>query len=375
VSRASELLGRLVAIDSVNPSLVPGGAGEAEIAAFVAAWLDDAGLTVQVEEVAAGRPNVVGTAPGSGNGPTLLLCAHLDTVGVVGMNAPFEPRIENGRLHGRGALDMKAGLAAIMLAGAAVSSRSLRGDVIVAAVCDEEHASIGAERLIETHWADAAILTEPTALEVQVAHKGFVWLEVVVEGRAAHGSRPDEGVDAIAKAGRILTGIEELDDRLRSGPSHGRLGTGSVHASLVQGGQELSSYPARCTIGLERRTIPGEDAGDVQRELEVIVAAARAADPTLRATVRTTFARGPFEIATDAPIVALVARHAQTVFGASTAWMDASLLAGAGIPTVVFGPGGEGLHGADEWVDLNSLETVVHVLSAVAGEYCGSTTV
>src|SRR5712691_908784 len=204
MSETTELLRQLVAIDSINPDLVPGGAGEGNIARFVAAWFVRAGLEVAVDEAAPGRPNVVGIARGSGGGRSLLLNAHMDTVGVSGMERPHDPYIENNRLYGRGACDMKGGLAAIMAAGAAARQRRLRGDVIVTAVVDEEYASIGT----------SAIVTEPTELEICTAHKGFAWLEVETEGIAAHGSRPDLGVDAIVKMGKVLVGIEELDRSL-----------------------------------------------------------------------------------------------------------------------------------------------------------------
>jgi acetylornithine deacetylase len=367
VDAVAELLSQLVAIDSVNPELVPGGAGEAEIAAFAAAWLARAGLEAAVEEVAPGRANVVARAAGTGGGRSLLLNAHMDVVGVEGMRDPFSPRIDAGRLYGRGGFDMKGGLAAIMLAGARIAGAGLRGDVIVTGVCDEEYASIGCEALAERVWADAAILTEPTALEVCVAHRGFLWLEVETTGVAAHGSRPDLGVDAIAAMGGVLTGLERLAAELAAGPAHPLLGPGSVHASLIDGGRELSSYPDRCRLALERRTIPGETRAQVEAEIRAL-----AGD----ATVRTTFERLPFEVDPATPIVAAVRSHAAAALGADPpvvghgAWMDAAVLAAAGIPTVVFGPTGAGAHATEEWVDLASVATCADVLTAVARDFC-----
>jgi acetylornithine deacetylase/succinyl-diaminopimelate desuccinylase family protein len=364
----AELVSQLVAIDSINPDLVPGGAGEAQIAAFAAGWLAEAGLDASVHEVAPGRANVVAHARGSGGGRSLLLNAHMDVVGVEGMDAPFAPRIEAGRLYGRGGYDMKGGLAAIMLAGARLAGAGLRGDVTVAAVCDEEYASIGCEALVADVWADAAIVTEPTALEVCVAHRGFLWLEVETSGVAAHGSRPDLGVDAIARMGPVLVGIERLAAELAAAPAHPLLGPGSVHASLIDGGRELSSYPDRCRLGLERRTIPGETRGQVEAEIRAL-----AGD----ASLRTTFERQPFEVDPDAEIVAIVRRHAAAALGLDpavighAAWMDAAVLSAAGIPTVVFGPAGAGAHATTEWVDLESVETCARVLEATAQEFCG----
>jgi acetylornithine deacetylase len=367
------LLSELVAIDSVNPELVAGGAGEAEIARFVAGWCERAGLEVELIDAAPGRPSVVATARGSGGGASLMLNAHTDTVGVEGMEAPHEPRIEGNRLYGRGAYDMKASLAAIMLAGARAAELGLRGDVIVTAVCDEEFASIGTQSVLERHGADAAVVTEPTALEVCVAHKGFVWLEVETRGRAAHGSRPDLGVDAIVKMGRVLDGLDRLGRSLQE-RAHPLLGSGSVHASLIEGGQELSSYPERCLLQVERRTVPGEE--DVEGELQELVATLSAADPELRATVRTTLVRAPFEVSPDARIVELVRRHCGLVTGrepqvvGETPWMDAAFVSAAGIPTVVFGPGGEGAHAEVEWVDLDQAQQCSDTLLAVAAELC-----
>jgi acetylornithine deacetylase/succinyl-diaminopimelate desuccinylase-like protein len=365
----TELLSRLVAIDSVNPDLVAGGAGEGEIARFVADWLEGAGLEVESDEVARGRWNVVGRARGSGGGKALMLNAHMDTVGVAGMDAPFDPRIADGRLYARGAYDMKASLAAIMLTGARARELGLRGDVIVTAVADEEVASVGSVAVAERLSADAAIVAEPTELRLAIAHRGFVWVEVETEGRAAHGSRPDLGVDAIARMGRVLVGIEELDRRLRSDPSHPLLGSGSVHASLIEGGQELSSYPGRCLLKAERRTITGETPERVEAEFRELLA-------DTEGSVRAMFSRGPFEVGTEEPIVEAVRRHASEILGSEPEtvgvpfWTDAAVLADAGIPTLLFGPAGEGAHAVVEWVDLESAGRCAEIYLAVAREFC-----
>jgi acetylornithine deacetylase len=371
----AELLAALVAIDSVNPSLVAGGAGEGEIAAFVAGWARDAGLQAQVLEATPGRPSVVVRAAGSGGGRTLLLCGHLDTVTVEGMRDPHAPRVHGDRLYGRGAYDMKAGVAAALIACREAAALGLGGDVVVAAVADEEHASLGVQEVLRSVRADAAIVTEPTELELVVAHKGFVWAEIEVAGRAAHGSRPHLGVDAIVKAGPVLTALGELDAAL-AGRTHPLLGRGSVHASLIEGGEELSSYPARCVLGLERRTLPGETAAAVEAELQDLLAACAAADPELRATRRTLLVREPFELAADAELVGIVRDAAAQVLGAAPAvggasyWADAAFIAAAGIPTVMLGPGGEGAHAAEEWVSVPDTEAVARALVAVAQRLC-----
>jgi acetylornithine deacetylase len=364
VSEVAELARSLVEIDSANPDLVPGGAGEAEVARVVAKWLERAGLEVAVEEVAPGRPNVVGVARGRGGGRTLLLNAHTDTVGTDAMLRPGEARLEGGRLWGRGAYDMKGALAAIMVAGARAGDAALRGDVVVAAVVDEEVASIGTSALVESRRADGAIVAEPTEEQVCVAHKGFVAFEIETRGRAAHGSRPDLGIDAIAHMGRVLVGIERLDGALRADPRHPLLGSGSIHASLIEGGQEYSSYPARCLLRGERRTIPGETREQVEAELRSLVG-------DLDARVELPFVREPFAVAEDEPVVEVLRRHAAADQVAGVPfWADSALLAAAGIPSVVYGPRGNGAHSAVEWVELASLERCADVYTAVAREFC-----
>ena len=376
MSNVAELAAQLVAIESINPDVVPGGSGEAAVARFVADWCERAGLETTLSEAAPGRPNVVAVARGSGGGRSLILNAHMDTVGVAGMTDPLVPRLEGGRLYGRGSYDMKGSLAACMLATVAAKERGLGGDVILTAVCDEEFASVGTEAVAASVRADAAIVTEPTELQIAVAHRGFVALEVEVFGRAAHGSRPHLGIDAIAKMGRVLVGIEELDTRLRSNPTHPFVGSGSVHASLIGGGQEFSSYPARCLLQAERRTIPGESVELVERELREIVARAGEGDPDFSAEVRAPISRNPFEVAVDEAIVEAVRRHGASVLGSTpetvgvSFWADSALLADAGIPTVLFGPIGEGAHAETEWVDVESLERCAEIYVAVAKEFC-----
>jgi acetylornithine deacetylase len=374
VQDARALLADLVAIDSVNPSLVPGGAGEGEIARFVGGWLERHGLEVEVADAEPGRPNVVARARGRGGGRTLLLYAHMDTVGVEGMSDPFTPRVDRGRLYGRGAYDMKAGLAAIMTAAANAGGRGLAGDVVVAAVCDEEFASAGARAAAGAIAADGAIVTEPTGeqMVVAVAHKGFTWHEITVHGRAAHGSRPQDGVDAIARMGHVLVAVDRLAARLAAGAAHPLLGSGSVHASIIDGGRELSTYPERCRLQLERRTVPGETVEVVEAELSELLDGIRADGHELDAEVHTTLVRDPFQVDPGADIV----RAALEALGPGTPvigvpfWADSAIFSAAGIPTVIFGPGGEGAHAAVEWVDLEQLDRCVEALDRVIAGFC-----
>ena len=371
------LLADLVAIDSVNPTLVPGAAGEAAVARRIIEELDAIGLTVEVQVVAPGRPNVVGTLRGRAPGRSLMLCGHIDTVGVSGMDAPFDPVLKDGRLYGRGAQDMKGGVAAMIDAVRVIADGGGldAGEVIVACVVDEEHSSIGADALVTRWRADAGVVTEPTDLDVAICHKGFAWSEIVTTGKAAHGSRPADGVDAIVHMGRVLVELGALDASLQAGARHPRLGPASLHASIVQGGHELSSYPDRCALQIERRTIPGEPAGALDREVDAILARLAAADPAFRGAATPMFARPPYEIDPAHPLPGMLTGTARAVgcradtIGMSF-WTDAAVLGGAGIPTVLFGPAGAGLHSTDEWVDLTSVRQCRDALAATIRAWC-----
>ena len=373
-----ELTSRLVEIDSVNPSLVPGGRGEVEMARFVVEWARHTGLQADVLEATRGRPSVVVRAPGWGGGRTLMLCAHTDTVGVEGMAGPHEPRVEGDRLHGRGAYDMKSGLAAALLAVRELARAGLAGDVVVAAVADEEHSSLGIQDVLARVRADACVVTEPTALDIVIAHKGFAWWEIEAIGRAAHGSRPDLGVDAITALAPVLRELALLERELAK-KAHPLLGPASVHASTITGGVELSTYPERCVLGIERRTLPEEGEVRLQAELDRLAAAGRerrVPDTAAGIVARSTLVRRPFSVEPDEPIVLLVGQEAERRLGRAprraghAAWMDAAFTSAAGIPTVVFGPDGAGAHALEEWVDLASVRTCAEVLLATAEAFC-----
>ena len=373
----TELLGQLVAIDSVNPVLIPGAAGEQEVAGFVRDWLEENGVQAELVETAQeGRPNVIATVPGTGDGRTLLLNAHTDTVGTEGMEDPFTPEIRDGRMYGRGSLDTKAGLAAAMMTLVEIAKEPLPGSVMLAAVADEEYASFGTEELVGNVKADGCIVFEPTDLEVLIAHRGFVWIDVEVRGEAAHGSRPDLGVDAIAKAAKVVTAIDAFNAELAQRPPHPLLDTASLHLSLIEGGQEISSYPHRCRFSLEVRTLPGTTGEEVLADIEGVIAAVHADDPTVDATASVSFERPGLAGSVGEPLVATMVNAVADVTGTlgrtggHQAWMDAALLAEDGIPSVVFGPIGEGLHAVEEWVDLESVATCAAVTLATARSFC-----
>jgi acetylornithine deacetylase len=364
-----KLASDLVAIDSVNPSLVPGGAGEGAVAGFLATWLRRAGFDVELTEVAPNRPNVVALADGNGSGPTRLLCGHTDTVGVEGMAAPFDPVVRDGRLYGRGSQDMKGGLAAMATAAADWISGGRRGAgrVIVAAVADEEYASLGADACAARWRADEAVITEPTDLAIGVAHKGFSCAEITVHGRAAHGSRPRDGRDAIMAMGRVLRRLEALDGLLQSGAPHSRLGVASLHAGRIHGGTELSVYPARAVLEMERRTLPGEPIDVAVSELQAIAREIAIEDPEFHADVRLLLARPAYETPGDALVINRMASAVRARLGSARVegvsfWTDAAIFGAAGTPTVLFGPRGAGLHSHEEHVVVDDLSACADVL-------------
>jgi acetylornithine deacetylase len=374
----TKTLADLVQINSVNPSLAPDGGGEAEIGAYVADVLKSLGLTVTTYDLGPKRANVVGLLPGSGGGRSLLLNAHTDTVGVDGMDNPFSGQIRDGRLYGRGAQDMKGSLAAMIGATKALvdSGQQLAGDLLVTAVADEEYESIGMEHLVKTVTADGAIVTEPTEMTLCRAHRGFIWYEVETIGRAAHGSRYTEGIDANMRMGRFLCRLDRLEKELRQREPHPLAGPPSLHAAILRGGTEVSVYAASSHLTLERRTIPGETQDQTTAELQAIVDQLAAEDKTFKATVKAAFRREPFEIVASAPIVQATERAmaaqlvAEPVHTGQTFWTDAAILTAAGVDTVLLGPVGQGLHSAEEWVDLASVHDLAAILAQTAVNFC-----
>jgi len=373
--RLQALLGELVACNSINPTLA-GGPGEQAVALHIARRLDALGVAVDVQAAAPGRPNVVATIPGRGAAPPLLLNAHIDTVGVEGMDDPFTLRRDGDRLYGRGAYDMK-GSAAVMLALAGhFSAAPPPGDLLLTFVADEEDRSLGTEHLVR-HWLPTlnappagAIVLEPTEEKIGVAHKGFAWLEIDVTGRAAHGSRPDEGVDAALPLGAALHTLGTIARELAEAPADPLLGHGSLHVGHLSGGTAWSVYPAQARLGWERRTLPGEIDATIRHELDRVLHAAAAAPGDHRVQGNIVFTRLPHRVATRSWPVRLLQQAAPGAAIAGVAfWADSALL-GDHMPTVLFGPRGHGAHAVDEWVSLRSLvtlyETTKHVIEKAA---------
>ncbi|MBR9989927.1 MAG: M20/M25/M40 family metallo-hydrolase [Gemmatimonadetes bacterium] len=364
------LLGDLVRIDSQNPDLVPGAPGERAIAEFCVRWFAAHGIDAWVDEVKPGRCNAVARVRG-GDGPTLTLCAHLDTVSIDGMTAHgLEPRIEDGRMYGRGTYDMKGAVAAIMVALVEVAKDPPAGTVLAALVCDEEFASIGAGDFVQRYHSDACIVTEPGDGRLIVAHKGFVWAEIGTSGVAAHGSRWEDGVSAIARMGRIIAALDHFDRTVLREHTHPLLGPASMHCAMVTGGDGWSTYAPHCTLRVERRTLPGESAASVLKELRRIIDTAGE-----QAEVREVMSRSPLECPPESVIARSVIDSVTTATGdapeiAGVAyWMDAAIFADAGAETVDYGPTGAGAHGAVEWVDLESVARCAGVLTGSVTRY------
>jgi acetylornithine deacetylase len=372
-------LGELVRVVSINPAFSGGTTDERQVAAYVRAAMDALGMETHAHEPAPGRVSVVGRLRGTGGGRSLMLYAHHDTVGIEGMPDPWSAEVRDGRMYGRGAYDMKCGLAASLAAVKAIaaSGAPLAGDLLIVSVADEEEASLGMMDVLRHHTADAAVVTEPTELAMVVAHKGFCWMEVETEGRAAHGSGWQVGIDANMRMGRVLARLEVLGARLVSSEPHPVVGPPSLHAATLQGGTGWSTYAARCTLRIERRTIPGETEAGVVAQVQEILDVLAAEDPSFRATVRPVLSRPPWEARADSAIAGIVGRAAEAVLGRALErtgapyWMDTALLGAAGIDTVVLGPAGEGAHAAVEWVDLESVRQTAEILARTAREFCG----
>jgi len=367
-----ETLQLLIATPSVNPTLAPDeGTGEAAIAAVIRDWFSTHGVECQLEEAAPGRPNLIARV-GSGAGSALVLCAHMDTVSTEGMTIPpFEPRVEGNRVYGRGSYDMKGGAAAILCAMAALAKKPLRGKVMAALVSDEEYASIGTQHFVANHKADACIVTEPCDGKLILAHKGFVWAEITTEGHAAHGSRWDIGICAIARMGRIIAALDEFDRKELRARRHPLVGPASQHCSMVRGGAGLSTYAPSCTLEVERRTLPGETPEQVLEELRRVIASAGE-----KANVRLMLTQPPLVCSPEARIAQCVRDAATQVTGRAPEeggvayWMDAALFAAAGMETVNYGADGAGAHEAVEWADLDSVVTCAAVLTQAVIRFC-----
>lgn len=383
------LMSDLIAIDSVNPSLVRDGAGEKAIAEYILSYYRSLGLPARLDNVAPGRPNVLGMLPPHGKEAGgedlfdirhgLIINSHLDTVGVTGMTEPFVARFDGDKVYGRGAADCKAGIAAALLAMAEVRRQGIRlkRSVLFTGVSDEEYASIGSEDIARRYRADGAVINEPTGGAFVIAHKGFAWVTVETTGFAAHGSLYEKGIDAIAHMGRFLVEAEKLSNSYLLQEGHPLVGKRSLHASLIEGGKELSTYPDLCQARFERRTLPDEDPAIIMDEFSEISNRLSTSDPAFHARLNLDFTRRGYEVRRDEPVVLALSDAYQAITGelpeyaGASGWMDSALLGGVGIPTVIYGPAGEGAHALVEHADLSSIEACARVLAQMILRFCG----
>lgn len=389
---AVDLAAELVRIDSVNPGLVDGAAGETEIVERLADRLTRGGFAVEIVQGAGrdGRPSLIATHAGTGGGRRLLLNGHLDTVGVEGMAEPFGARIvgdrHTGRLYGRGACDMKAGVAAMIAAAETAAGQGTAGDIVLALVADEEHASCGTEAVLDrlsNRLPDACLIGEPTWLDLVSAHRGYAVIEVTFEGVAAHSAQPELGVNAVTHLGRLLAAVEARNTEIAASAGHPLAGVGSLTATVVAGGTSPFLIPDSASVVLERRTVPAERTSDSLAEIEGLLHQLQLEDESIRATpsVSVSLSREAWQFDPEDPAGAALAQSLTNALQprlqrtpepvAMPYWMESALWQAAGVPTVVCGPAGGGLHAAQEWVELAQVRHYADSLVEVIGEFCG----
>jgi acetylornithine deacetylase len=379
VSKAGELLSELVRISSVNPFTQADYEwppfGEAELAKFVAGYMQDIGCDVALQGVLPRRENVLATLPGrSGASRALLMEAHLDTVHIDNMRIePFDPVVRDGRLFGRGSSDAKGSLAAMMLAMKLVLSRGVTPHVTVhlAATVDEEYQWRGVTQLIKSGPAfDAAIVGEPTNLDVVIAHKGALRCRVLTHGRAAHSSRPEQGVNAIEKMAEVVIGLRAGFDARYAGVRHPTVGGPTLSIGLIRGGTEVNTVPYECAVWIDRRVVPGETPEAAVNGIRAIVSDLVRDDPTLEVTLEDPYLVDPaLEVPEDSPIVACLTKACRAILNEARVTgvpfgSDASKITAAGTPAIVFGPGSiEDAHGPTESVELWQVARAAEVLA------------
>jgi acetylornithine deacetylase/succinyl-diaminopimelate desuccinylase-like protein len=378
-TEVEDLLRSLVEIESVTPWLIPGADGERAIAEWIARWLEDLPVEVTMDEVEPGRINLVARLRGTGGGPTLCLNAHVDTVGHANWRErALLPERRDDNLIGLGAADDKSGVvvALLVLRDLATSGQKLRGDLLVGLVCDEEGASIGTSDLVKRHTMDAAIVIEPDGMgRVCVEHQGFGWVDVIVHGKPAHGCVPEEGIDAIVRMAEVIRSLNRRDvEVFQAGdvPFNGRT---VFHTGTIKGGTDYATYPGQAVLGIEIGTQPGEHLADRVREIEETFEEVRGIFPDFKGEVRVALEREPFVAAGHETLLAALDRASRAVIGrphervGMNGWADSAMMQGAGIPTIMIGPGGGNWHAPDEWVSLSEIAQVREMVRLVAEDF------
>jgi acetylornithine deacetylase len=373
------LLRDLIRIPSVNPTIEE-GYDETEIAGYIADWFRKTGQFRVIEQpVDKSRYNVIAILKGKGHGKSLMLNGHMDTVGTSYMTVnPFRPSVKAGRIFGRGSSDMKGPLAAMMSAVLALanSRERLAGDLLFAAVVDEEYESKGTAQLVKRFRADAGIVGEPTDMDVAIAHKGYAWLEIETTGKEAHGSVPEQGVDAIEKMASLVTRLGLLRKQHKS-VKHALVGFPRIHTSTISGGSEWSTVPGKCVLRLERRLVPGENPADALNEIRSLIQQASRGDKSLKAKVRLIHHAASMEVNEREPPVQLLLNNARRIAGRGRVvgvpyWTDAAILVNqAKIPSCLFGPGNIRVaHSKDENIRIADVLMAAGIYAATAQQYC-----
>ena len=374
-NRIITLLSELVQINSVNRTLSD-GPGEREIAEFIVQNLKSQKLDAEIQTVGDNQNNIVAIIPGKKRNRSLLLNAHLDTVGVDGMNEPFTLRREGDRLYGRGTYDMKGSVAIMLLLADYFTQHPPPLDILLTLVSDEEDKSTGMEYLV-ANWLPqvspapiGGIFLEPTEENIGVCHKGFTWYELEVTGKASHGSRPEQGIDAILPLRSALEELSNIQAELSGRNPDPLLGNASIHSSIIKGGSELSVIPSQSCLQWERRSLPDESPRDLHYEMERIIQAVNnhAGDHTAKG--REFFVRPPYRVPDDAKILERLQKVTpQSKLVGLSFWADSALAGAIGIPSVLFGPIGHGAHAVDEWVSLGSLINVYEILKKLIMDF------
>lgn|SRR5574341_180005 len=374
------LVSELVKIDSSNPWLVPGSPGEANVAAYITRWLEPLGVEVLLEEVEPGRPNLIAIWRGTGGGKRLCLYAHNDTVGyALWRDKALTPRIVGENMIGLGAADDKGHGAAALLALKSLveSGVRLRGDVWVLLPIDEEGTSSGSMDFVKHYHPDAVLVLEALGMgKVTVSHQGFGWMDIIVEGRAAHGSAPEIGIDAVVHMAEVITRLHKLDQEKYAAAVHPLNGRTVFHTGTITGGTDYATYPDRCVLGIEIGTQPGETIQNRVAEIETIFNEVRQLYPNFKGKVEVKLARDPFDARGHEELWQIVFSEMEKETGLTpeavgeNSWGDAALFQDAGIPTLMLGAAGGNLHAPEEWVSLPELTYLARIVAGVARRFC-----
>jgi acetylornithine deacetylase/succinyl-diaminopimelate desuccinylase-like protein len=375
-----DLVSQLVRIDSANPWLIEGAAGERKVADYISRWLVALGLDVWLDEVEPGRPNLVAVLRGKGGGKSLCLNAHLDTVGyALWRDAALTPRLDGDRLYGLGSADDKGHCAAGMLVMKSLitAHQELRGDVWLALTIDEEGTSSGTMAFVKQYHPNAVLVMEPFGMgNITITHQGFGWLDIIVEGKAAHGCAPEKGVDAIAHMAEVITRLHKIDQEKYAANPHPLNGKTVFHTGTIQGGTDYATYPDRCQLGIEIGTQPGETIQNRIDEIETVFSEIKAIDAKFKGEVQVNLARNPFLAQGHEALLEILSAEVGAELGqppllvGENAWGDAALFQEAGIPTLMTGAYGENFHAPQEWVSVSELVKLVNVVERTVVKFC-----